>query len=422
MINTCAATRVLMLNTCAATRVLRTASLLMPICRSLSVYSTNPYDSSLDLVYGYTPDSETPVLEGVPRPPETKVISLEENAQLIKPLDMTKVDILETGFMGNSDLVLIRTGGGPHKAEIKHNTFEVLLVADIHPIAMTEEMLLERFKALAITAPPSLCLSHIHNSLLDGALKSNYDLSPPQDIITKYARSNSISQFWTVLDYSELVPWVPSSSTYSQRMLAKRLMFELMPQPAVMLIWASFGAIPSTGGVPCDMGAVMNVVWEMPAADRELLPELPVTSRGINELGALQKLYSRELELGENSASDRGRGSPLKRLVDRILIGRPEPAPTEPVPNLTRQTGVVFEVPDSVEQAMEDACKNDDQQEQEHKTKVTTQHDNEENKEVHPREGILNPPKREARAATDTATMLLLRESKRNNSALRACW
>ena|GEM_PF-5533417 len=411
-----------MINTCAATRVLRTASLLMPICRSLSVYSTNPYDSSLDLVYGYTSDSETPVLEGVPRPPETMVISLEENAQLIKPLDMTKVDILETGFMGNSDLVLIRTGGGPHKAEIKHSTFEVLLVADIHPIAMTEEMLLERFKALAITSPPSLCLSHIHNSLLAGALKSNYALSPPQDIITKYARSNSISQFWTVLDYSERAPWVPASSTYSQRMLAKRLMFELMPQPAVMLIWASFGAIPSTGGVPCDMGAVMNVVWEMPAADRELLPDLPVTSRGINELGVLQKLYARELELGENSANIRGRGSPLKRLVDRILIGRPEPAPTEPVPTLTRQTGVVFEVPDSVEQAMEDACKNDDQQEQEHKTKATTQHDNEENKEVHPSEGTFNPLKQEARSATDDATMLLLRESKRNNSALRACW
>ena len=411
-----------MVNTCAATRVLRTASLLMPSCRSLSVYSTNPYDSDLDLVYGYTSDSETPVLEGVPRPPETKVISLEENAQLIKPLDMAKVDILETGFMGNSDLVLIRTGGGPHKAEIKHSTFEVLLVADIHPIAMTEEMLLERFKALTITAPPSLCLSHIHGSLLAGALKSNYDLSPPQDIITKHVRSNSIGQFEVVLDYSERVPWVPASSTYSQRMLAKRLLFELMPQPAVMLIWASFSAIPSTGGVPCDMGAVMNVVWEMPAADRELLPELPVTSRGINELGVLQKLYSRELELGERSASIRGRGSPLKRLVDRILIGRPEPAPTEPVPTLTRQTGVVFEVPDSVEQAMEDACKNDDQQEQEHKTKVTTQHDNEENKEVHPKEGTFNPPKQEARSATDDATMLLLRESKRNNSALRACW
>lgn len=406
-----------MINTCAATRVLRIASLLMPSCRSLSVYSTNPYDSELDLVYGYTSDGETPVLEGVPRPPETKVISLEENAQLIKPLDMTKVDILETGFMGIRDLMLIRTGGGPHKAEVKHNTFEVLLVADIHPIAMTEEMLLERFKALAITAPPSLCLSHIHNSLLDGALKSNYDLSPPQDIITKYVRSNSIGHVWTVLDYSEPVPWVPASSTYSQRMLAKRLMFELMPQPAVMLIWASFSATPRTGGVPHDMGAVMNIVWEMPAADRELLPELPVTSRGINELGVLQKLYSRELELGEKSASSRGRGAPLKRLVDRILIGRPEPAPI-----FTRQTGVVFEVPDSVEQALEDACKNDDQQEQEHKTKVTTQHDNEENKEGHPREGTLNPPKREARAATDTATMLLLRESKRNNSALRACW
>lgn len=414
-----------MINTCAATRVLRTASLLMPSCRALSVYSTNPYDSDLDLVYGYTPDSGPPVLEGVPRPPETKVISLEENAKLIKPLDMTKVDILETGFMGNSDLVLIRTGGGPHKAEIKHDIFEVLLVADIHPIVMTEEMLLERFKALAITAPPSLCLSHIHKSLLAGARKSNYDLSPPQDIITKYARSNSISQFWTVLNYSELVPWLPASSTYSQRMLAKRLMFELMPQPAVMLIWASFSATPSTGGVPYDMGAVMNVVWEMPAADREILPELPVTSRGINELGVLQKLYSRELELGERSGG--GRGTPLKRLVDRILIGRPEPVPTETapielVPTLTRQTGVVFEVPDSVEQAMEDACKNDDQQEQEHKTKVTTQHDNEENKEVHPREGIFNPPKQEARAATDDATMLLLRESKRNNSALRACW
>lgn len=410
-----------MINTCAATRVLRTASLLMPICRSLSVYSTNPYDSCLDLVYGYKSDSETPVLEGVPRPPETKVISLEENAQLIKPLDMTKVDIVETGFMGNSDLVLIRTGGGPHKAEIQHNTFEVLLVADIHPIAMTEEMLVERLKALAITAPPSLCLSHIHNSLLAGARNSNYDLSPPQDIITKYVRSDSIGQIWTVLDYSERFPWVPVSSTYSQRMLAKRLMFELMPQPAVMLIWASFSAIPSMGGVPCDMGAVMNVVWEMPAADQGLLPELPVTSRGINELGVMQKLYSRELEMGENSASIRGRGAPLKRLVDRILMGQPEPAPTKPVPTLTRQAGAVL-VPDSVEQALEDACKNDDQQEQEHKPKVTTQHDNEENREVHPREGTFNPPKREARVATDYATMLLLRESKRNNSALRACW
>ena len=47
------------------------------------------------------------------------------------------------------------------------------------------------------------------------------------------------------------------------------------------LIWR----YPSTGEYHVIWELVMKV-WEMPAADRELLPELPVTSRGINELGA----------------------------------------------------------------------------------------------------------------------------------------